>query len=116
MARSQRKWGFYGRADERAEIARILASGRFFFCSISGRRRIGKTTLIREALDELEDGRPTLYVQIPDSDELGVVQSFREAVEDNELSALASGKGRNSVRSMDEVVSFSTMARAISAL
>ena len=75
-------WGFYGRATEQAEIEAILSSGRWFFCAISGRRRIGKTTLIHRAL-ESHPGRGALYVQVPDSDERGVVQAFRDALEDS---------------------------------
>src|SRR3990172_7609610 len=74
-------WGFYGRATEQAEIEKIVSSGRWFFCAISGRRRIGKTTLIQEALKS----RPNLtvfYFQTPDSDERGVVQAFQDACED----------------------------------
>lgn len=50
----------------------ILDRRRWFFLQISGRRRIGKTTLIQEALNEEERTR-TLYMQIPDSDPAGVV-------------------------------------------
>ena len=73
-------WGFYGRSVETADIRRIVSSGRWFFCAISGRRRIGKTTLVRRALSEQD--RMPFFVQIPDSDERGVVQAFRDAVED----------------------------------
>lgn len=76
----QKDWGFYGRTAEIAAIKGILARGRWFFCRISGRRRIGKTTLIQKALEEA--GRKHLYFQVPDSDEYGVVQAFREAIED----------------------------------
>lgn len=74
-------WGFYGRCTEQAEIERIISSGRWFFCAISGRRRIGKTTLIQRALRDRPD-IPALYFQVPDSDERGVVQAFRDAIED----------------------------------
>ncbi len=74
-------WGFYGRSAEQAEIERILDSGRWFFCSISGRRRIGKTTLIQRALQKRPDVK-AFYVQVPDSDERGVVEAFRDAMED----------------------------------
>jgi AAA+ ATPase superfamily predicted ATPase len=76
----QKDWGFYGRAAEIAAIKGILARGRWFFCRISGRRRIGKTTLIQKALGET--GRRHFYFQVPDSDEYGVVQAFRDAIED----------------------------------
>src|SRR5687767_12467479 len=79
--RQEQLWGFYGRSAEQAEIERILESGRWFFCAISGRRRIGKTTLIQRALLKRPDLK-ALYVQVPDSDERGVVETFRDAMED----------------------------------
>lgn len=75
-------WGFYGRRSELAEIERLLARDAFFFCAISGRRRIGKTSLIQEALRKHQRLQRALYVQIPDSDERGVTQVFEDAVED----------------------------------
>lgn len=75
----QKSWGFYGRAREIAMIEDILGRGRWFFCAISGRRRIGKASLIKEALQEASG--KVLYVQIPDSDERGVVQAFQDAIE-----------------------------------
>lgn len=53
-------------------MQRILERRRWFFLQISGRRRIGKTALIQEALRAAGVAR-TLYVQIPDSDPAGVV-------------------------------------------
>lgn len=79
--RLQTEWGFYGRASEQAEIERIVSSGRWFFCAISGRRRIGKTTLIQQALRSRDD-LSVFYFQVPDSDERGVVQVFQDALED----------------------------------
>tara|TARA_R110002110_G_scaffold4877_5_gene24680 strand:- start:5856 stop:7358 length:1503 start_codon:yes stop_codon:yes gene_type:complete len=75
-------WGFYGRRSELAEVQTLLDRDQFFFCSISGRRRIGKTSLIQEALRRKGQSRRALYVQIPDSDERGVIQVFEDAVED----------------------------------
>ena len=60
-------WAFYGRRSELAQLRAILDRRRWFFLQISGRRRIGKTTLIHEALGEDELAR-TLYIQIPDSE------------------------------------------------
>ena len=77
----EKDWGFYGRRAEVAEIARVLSSGRWFFCAISGRRRIGKTSLIQQALRERPEIRH-FYFQVPDSDERGVVQAFQDAIED----------------------------------
>ena len=65
-------WSFYGRRSELAQLRAILDRGRWFFLQISGRRRIGKTTLIQEALSAQERAR-TIYLQIPDSDPVGVV-------------------------------------------
>lgn len=60
----------------------LLDRDQFFFCAISGRRRIGKTSLIQEALRRKGQSLRALYVQIPDSDERGVIQVFEDAVED----------------------------------
>ena len=75
-------WGFYGRRNELEQIEKLLDRNEFFFCSISGRRRIGKTSLIQEALRRKKQSQRVLYVQIPDSDERGVIQVFEDAVED----------------------------------
>ena len=76
----QADWGFYGRTTELEDIARIMNRGQWFFCSISGRRRIGKTSLIREFL-QTHTEKNVFYVQIPDGDERGVVQAFQDVIE-----------------------------------
>lgn len=76
------RWGFYGRRTELEQVDKLLSKGEFFFCAISGRRRIGKTSLIQEALRKRGLPNRGLYVQIPDSDERGVIQVFEEALED----------------------------------
>lgn len=65
-------WAFYGRHVEQQQLRGILQRKRWFFLQISGRRRIGKTSLIQQALASL-DIEKTLYIQIPDSDQAGVV-------------------------------------------
>jgi len=77
------EWGFYGRSESLAELGRILSSGRWFFCRIEGRRRIGKTSLI----SYLTQNRSALasnivYMQVPDSDERDVVATFQRALKD----------------------------------
>lgn len=73
-----RPWGFYGRSVELDQLQGILSRGRWFFVQITGRRRIGKTTLIREALQAVE--RPVVYLQIPDSGPAGVLSEFIDAL------------------------------------
>jgi len=65
-------WSFYGRRAELQQLQNMFARRRWFFLQISGRRRIGKTSLIQEALRAAGIAR-TLYIQIPDSDATGVV-------------------------------------------
>jgi AAA+ ATPase superfamily predicted ATPase len=101
----QKNWGFYGRDREIADIRAILDRGRWFFCAVSGRRRIGKTSLIREALQAAGERR-FLYIQIPDSDERGVVQAFQDALESQGMPPDGVQKFRT----------FSDMANAIAAL
>ena len=61
-----------------------MRSGRWFFGTIRGRRRIGKTALIQQALDTLKadgpQGRRALLVQIPDSSPQDFAAVFRSAV------------------------------------
>lgn len=100
------KWGFYGRRAEIGEVRKVLSSGRWFFCGISGRRRIGKTSLIREALRVGGGKRRAFYAQVPDSDERGVVQAFRDALEDHFDGEAA----------FEDLQSFADMAEFIDAL
>lgn len=109
-------WKFYGRRDELEAIKLLLTRGRWYFCAISGRRRIGKTSLIREALLAAggESGSAAaLYVQIPDSDERDVVSVFADA-----LAAFADANpGRlPATLAPDRLRRFSDMARAIGVL
>lgn len=70
-------WGFYGRQQELVQLRGILARQRWFFVQVAGRRRIGKTSLIQQALKQT--GRdPTLYIQIPDSDSIGVLAACND--------------------------------------
>lgn len=76
-------WKFYGRNQELEQLDQILDRDRWAFVKISGRRRIGKTTLIEETLKRHPD-RKSFYVQIPDSEPAGVLEAvhgFMEAFE-----------------------------------
>lgn len=73
------EWEFYGRREYLDQLRRIVSRGRWFFVQIHGRRRIGKTTLIQQALAGA--ARPAFYVQIPDSAPTGVLSAFRDALE-----------------------------------
>lgn len=70
-------WEFYGRSPELDKLTAILRRNRWFFAKITGRRRIGKTSLVHEALKRA--GRTkVLYAQIPDSDPAGVLATVRD--------------------------------------
>ena len=79
------EWGFYGRRQERAQLAQVLSRGRWFFLQILGRRRIGKTRLVQELLQPQRQER-VLYTQIPDSDPAGVVSTARDFMENFRVS------------------------------
>lgn len=72
-------WGFYGRQNELQTLEAILNRHRWFFVRLSGRRRIGKTTLIQRAM-QARDGR-VFYVQIPDSGPAGALSAVQDAYE-----------------------------------
>lgn len=75
------RWHFYGRGEQLKQLEEILARDRWFFAKVTGRRRIGKTTLIQEALKTVRRDRPVFYVQIPDSESVGVVSAVNDALE-----------------------------------
>ncbi|MDO8349507.1 MAG: ATP-binding protein [Planctomycetota bacterium] len=73
-------WGFYGRQPEVEDLTRILSGNRWFFVKVTGRRRIGKTTLIQRALQG--SGRQKVfYFQTPDSAAAGVLSAVHDAFE-----------------------------------
>lgn len=74
---TRRNWGFYGRRDELDRLREILGRRRWFFLKVSGSRRIGKTSLVQEALQSVGQEK-VLYIQIPDSDPAGVVSAARD--------------------------------------
>lgn len=45
-------WEFYGRKEQLAALKQMLDRKRWFFAKVTGRRRIGKTTLIQHAMEE----------------------------------------------------------------
>jgi len=103
-------WKFYGRNDELNSMRKLLSQPRWFFCAISGRRRIGKTSLIREALQAMPQAKQAVYLQVPDSDERDVVSVFADA-----LKAAASSGLPHDVHP-DRLRRFSDMSRAIGSL
>ncbi len=80
------RWGFYGRLEEQDALRSILERRRWFFARITGRRRIGKTTLVQQALGRPQP-KPTFYVQVPDSAPAGVLSAVADALETFGVSA-----------------------------
>jgi AAA+ ATPase superfamily predicted ATPase len=74
-------WKFYGRREQLADLERILDRKRWFFAKVTGRRRIGKTTLIQRAMQEIGTTQPVFYVQVPDSEPAGVLSAVNDALE-----------------------------------
>ena len=73
-------WQFYGRSPDLDRLTSILRRQRWFFAKITGRRRIGKTSLVQEALKRSGRDR-VLYIQIPDSDPAGVLATAADFYE-----------------------------------
>ncbi len=74
------EWRFYGRQWELRQLSSILERKRWFFVKITGRRRIGKTTLVNNALP-LSQPHPVYYVQVPDSGDAGVLSAVCDALD-----------------------------------
>ena len=85
-------WGFYGRENELECLLDRFRRQRWFFGAIRGRRRIGKTALVQQALaTHLEDdprGRRCLMVQLPDSIPADFAQVFRGTATQSGLGGL----------------------------
>lgn len=80
----RRVWLFYGRRDELGCLLEHLRRSHWFFGTIRGRRRIGKTALMQQALAALggdgPDPAPWLLAQLPDSTPADFAAVFRAAV------------------------------------
>ena len=78
------RWDFYGRSEELGALLEHMRRRRWFFGTIRGRRRIGKTALILQALETLDTDRPEcgpcLLVEVPDSTAADFATVFRSAV------------------------------------
>ena len=77
-------WSFYGRREELGSLLETMRRPRWFFGAIRGRRRIGKTALIQQALKTVSDDAPAgprvLLVRIPDSSPADFAAVFRSAL------------------------------------
>jgi uncharacterized protein len=80
-------WTFYGRSRQISDLERMLDRKRWFFANVSGRRRIGKTTLIQRAMKEVNSRQQVFYVQIPDSEPSGVLSAVNDALETFRITA-----------------------------
>jgi AAA+ ATPase superfamily predicted ATPase len=74
-------WEFYGRQEQLAALENILNRKRWFFAKVTGRRRIGKTTLIQHAMQAMGSRNPVFYVQVPDSEPAGVISAVNDGLE-----------------------------------
>jgi len=77
-------WTFYGRSDELGNLLARMRQHGWFFGTIRGRRRVGKTALVQQAIKTLRDdepsGIPCLLVQLPDSTPLDFATVFQNGV------------------------------------
>ncbi len=100
-----RRWQFYGRRDELGCLLDHMRRGRWFFGAIRGRRRIGKTALVQQALNTLAEdqasARPALLVQLPDGNPADLVGVFRNAVREAGLGKFV--YGGNAVSDLPDV-------------
>lgn len=107
-----RYWDFYGRGDELGCLLETMRRGRWFFGAIRGRRRIGKTALVQQALTTLQQDercrRPVMLVQLPDGGPGDFAAVFRGTVRDAALEGLLDG--------LDQVRDLPAVASAIGSL
>ena len=98
-------WEFYGRREELGSVLEQMRRDRWFFGAIHGRRRIGKTALVQQALSTLAadeaNARPALLVQLPDSNAADLAAVFRNAVREAGLGSRLDGGDR--IRNLPDV-------------
>ena len=91
----QAPWSFYGRREELGSLLEIMRRRSWFFGAIRGRRRIGKTALIQQALKTVSEDEPggprILLVRIPDSSPADFAAVFRSALGETDLAATTTG-------------------------
>ena len=82
-------WTFYGRRNELGALLEKLRGEQWFFGAVRGRRRIGKTTLVQQALNTLAEDkpgrRPVLLVQLPESTPTDFAAVFQNALREADL-------------------------------
>jgi AAA+ ATPase superfamily predicted ATPase len=88
-------WQFYGRKQQLAVLAEMLGRRRWFFAKVTGRRRIGKTTLIQRAMESIGTQQPVFYAQIPDSEQAGIISAVNDALETFQIPADRYPRPRN---------------------
>jgi uncharacterized protein len=102
-------WEFYGRTESLSELKKLVQSGRWFFCRIEGRRRIGKTRLLAQLAATTPNFGPKLiHMQVPDSDPRDVAATFRRSLSECEH--------KIAQRLAPRVTDFASMAAAIGQL
>ena len=93
-------WRFYGREEELGALLKRLRSDDWFFGSISGRRRIGKTALLKQSFQllkqDIPNGRRVLLFQMPDSTPADAAGVFKASVLNSDLGYAITDAGRPS--------------------
>ena len=107
-----RTWSFYGRRDELGCLLEHLRRSQWFFGTIRGRRRIGKTALMQQALATLGEDEPDsaawLLAQLPDSTPMDFATVFRNAVQEARLD--------DRLKAQDAITDLPGVAVAVAAL
>ena len=89
------KWRFYGREAELGALLARMRRKQWFFGAVRGRRRIGKTALLQQALATLAQDESTklkpFYTQFVAENTDSAIQRFRIAVDEAGLAAVAGG-------------------------
>ena len=107
-----REWKFYGRGAELGLVLACMRRNRWFFGAIRGRRRVGKTALVRQALKilkkDIQGPNQAILVELPDSTPRDAASVFRRAVRQAGL--------EGHFEDLDQVTDLPSMALAIDVL
>ena len=75
------EWRYYGRAGPLAEIGKLLDTPLFRSIRVHGKRRVGKSRLLREAFSHRSGEAPMVMIELPEPPEGTAGEALRRLVE-----------------------------------
>lgn len=105
------EWRYYGRAGPLEEIGKLLDTPLFKSVRVHGRRRVGKSKLLREAFSRRSGEPPMVMIELPEPPEGTAGEALRRLVEASAAAGLPCKEERTQGRC--EVMRFESFLRGL---